>query len=406
MIKVFKYRLYPSKEQRIQLAQNFGCCRYIYNKALEYKELQYTKHGKNVSEYDLNSSILKEEKKKNDWLKSASAQSLQASINDLCRGYENFFQGRTKHPTFRKKKNRQSCRYPQHVVVCFNRIKIPKLGWTKCKLHRKFTGLVKNATVIKEPSNRYYVSVCVDVGEQKTVPKKRPNKKTTVGIDLGIKDFATTSNGEKIKNPKYLDRLRNKLAVEQRKLSRKKTGSIRYERQRIRVARVYEKISNQRRDFLHKVSYKLTHDKQVNTICIEDLNVKDMVRKRFLSRNISDAGGGMFRQFLRYKCDWYGVNLVEIDRFDPSSKQCSKCGRINEKLTLNQRSWHCDACGSTHDRDINASINIRNFGLEHAKRSQAGKDLVAGRAKRRRKTTVRRAMDASGPSDETNKYQN
>ena len=371
MLKAFRYRLYPTKQQEIDLIKSIGCVRFVYNKALEAKIRHYEVVGTALSCFDLCGGLLLDLKKEFNWLKESNAQSLQASLRNLDNAFTNFFRKTAKFPNFKKKNNIGSIQYPQAVFVFFdkNQIKIPKLGKVKCKFDRIFEGKIKTCTVSKTPTNKFYISILVDDGKE--LPEKPPiTKETSIGIDLGLKHFIITSNGEKINNPKYLSKSIERVKVLQRRASKKKKGSNNKKKANFKAAKIHERVANQRKDFLHKTSSKLIGDNQ--TVIVEDLNVAGMIKNRRLSRAISDVGWRMFVQFLTYKADWYGKNLLTIGRFDPSSKMCSNCGNINKELKLSDREWKCKNCNMIHDRDINAAINIKKFGLIKTK---TGKEL-------------------------------
>lgn len=374
MLKAYRYELSPTPEQAIRLNGIFGSCRFIYNLALQTKIQSYQSLAqKSVSCFDLMRQLT-ELKKEYQWLYESPVHSLQHSITYLDKAFTNFFKGRASFPKFKKKNSRQSFHIPNNnnatsVKVDFDncQIFIPKLQWIKFFNDRKFTGKIRNATVIKAPSGRYFISVLIE--NDKKLPNKKPVKnKTTIGIDVGLKHFATLSDGTKIENPKFLFHNLKRLRVEQRKMKRKfKNGakndeqSNGYKKQKLIVAKLHEKITNQRKDFLHKLSTDIVNNH--DSICVENLNIAGMIQNRKLSRAISDVGWGEFISQLKYKADWYGKNFIQIGRFVPSSKICSNCGFNNSLLTLADRKWGCPNCGIVHDRDINASINIKNFGL-------------------------------------------
>lgn len=268
-------------------------------------------------------------------------------------------------PRFKSRKDRQSFLCPQHCRVDFTdgTITVPKAKDIPAVLHRKFKGTVKTVTVSMTPSGKYYASVLVDTSMQEIQPLE-PVLRTSLGIDLGIKSLAVCSDGRTFENPKNLQKNLDRLAVLQKRLSRKRKGSENRNKARVKVARLQERIANCRRDNLHKITHALTHDNQVRTICMEDLNVKGMQRNHHLAGSVGDASFGMFLTLLEYKCRWYGVNLVKIDRFAPSSKTCRKCGCVYKGLKLSERSWTCPECGAHHDRDFNAACNIKEFGLK------------------------------------------
>ncbi len=366
MLRAYKYRIYPTADQKILFAKTFGCCRFVYNWALNLKIAAYKSDKETLSNVYLTNRMKSELKQENEWLSEVNSQSLQSSLRNLDTAYKNFFRDKkVGFPRFKSRKNNQSFHCPQHCSVNFagSTISIPKAKDIPAVLHRKFKGTVKTVTVSMTPSGKYFASVLVDTAIQE-LPVTSIQNNTALGIDLGIKSLAVCSDGRTFENPKNLKRSETLLKRRQRQLSRKQNGSVNRNKARIRVARIHEKITNQRKDHLHKVTYALTHDSQVRTICIEDLNVKGMVHNHHLAGSISDASFGMFRTLLEYKCKWYGVNLVVIDRFVPSSKTCRRCGYIYKGLELSDRSWTCPECGMHHDRDFNAACNIKEFGLK------------------------------------------
>jgi putative transposase len=362
ILKTYKYRLYPTNSQQELIEKHFDCTRFIYNLGLEKKIKAYQKDKKKLSCFDLTKEIPLL-KKENEWLKEVNAQSLQMSLRNLDNAFGSFFRKHSKFPRFKSKKdNKRSFQIPQKLELKENRLFIPKFReGIKCVVDRKIEGTIKTSTLRKTPTNKYFISILVECDSE--FPKKKKIKeKTTVGIDLGIKTFATLSTGEKIDNPKFLDKSLKKLKKQQRWLSRKKKGSHNRKNQIKKVAKIYEKISNQRSNFLHNLSYRLTHENQVDSIAIEDLNVGGMLKNHHLSKAISDASWSEFRRQLEFKSEWYGKNLLTIGRFQPSSKVCS-CGVINNDLKLSDREWTCRGCGLTHDRDILAANNIKRFAL-------------------------------------------
>ena len=370
ILKAFKSRLYPNKEQAVLLAKHFGCVRYIYNWALNAKIEKYKTEKKTENFITLGNKLpqLKEEFL---WLKEVNAQSLQSSLKNVDNAFKRFFKEKKGFPKFKSKKRRQdSFHVPQSSEVDFENgtISVPKIKNIKTIFSRTFVGKIKTITISRNPSGKFFASILVEIDETTPV-KPTIREDRTVGIDVGIKAYATLSTGEKIDNPKYLKQTQKRLKYEQYVLAKKdringgkdKSGTKR-EQQRIRVARLHEKIANQRNDFLHKLTYKLTHDNQVDSIVVEDLSVKNMMKNHCLAGSIGDASWGKFFEFLSYKCEWYGKNLITIGRFDPSSRLCT-CGVVNKELTLKDREWTCPFCGRKHDRDILASNNIKHFGL-------------------------------------------
>lgn len=359
MLKAFKYELIPTNTQKSQLTAALGSCRFVYNLALETKNAAY-QAGKNYSCFDLIKQ-LPELKEANTWLNDTPSQSLQQAISNLDNAFTNFFKGRGSFPKFKKKSSRQSFRVPIAVKVDFDnwKVTLPKIGKVSLNISRTFNGLVKQATISKTPTNRYFISILVETGVEKE-KLKAIQEISSVGIDLGIKHFAILSDGRKIDNPKYLIKAQRRLRIAQRSLARKKKGSKRRQKQKLVVAKIHEKIANQRKDFQHKLSTEITN--QYDTICIENLNVAGMIKNHKLAKHIADAGWGQFETMLKYKADWYGKNILQIGRFEPSSKMCS-CGVINNELKLSDREWMCKSCNTTHDRDILAANNIKRFGL-------------------------------------------
>ncbi|GET44285.1 RNA-guided endonuclease InsQ/TnpB family protein [Microseira wollei] len=358
-----KVRLYPTTEQQQILAQHFGCSRWWWNYALNLCIETYKATGKGLTQVALNKFLPKLKKEKEtEWLGSCYSQVLQATTLNLVTAYKNFFEGRAKYPRFKAKRNRQSIQYPQSVKIVDSCLKFPgRVGIVKAKLHRPIEGTIKTVTISMTPSGKYYASVLTEQeGEN-------PNKSTdgkVAGIDLGIKDFAIVNDGiktSKYANHKHLAKHERNLKRKQQKLARKELGSKSRDKARKLVARVHERVSNVRQDYLHKLSLKLVDDNQV--IVVESLNTLGMVRNHKLAKAISDVGWGMFVNFLSYKLDREGKVLVEIDRWFPSSKLCSNCHYQVSEMPLDVRSWTCPSCGTHHDRDGNAAINIRAEGI-------------------------------------------
>ena len=367
MLRAYKYRIYPTDEQKVLFAKTFGCCRFVYNWALNLKIEAYKLEKKSVAYKEVQNRMVNELKKENQWLTEANSQALLNSIRNLDTAYKNFF--RDTHavgfPRFKSRKNRQSFQCPQHCSVDFGKgtVSIPKAKDIPAVLHRRFKGTVKTVTVSMTPSGKYFASVLVDTAIQE-LPVSPIQGDTALGIDLGIKSLAVCSDGRTFDNPKNLQHSLDRLALLQKRLSRKQKGSANRNKARIRVARLQEHIANCRKDNLHKITHVLTHDSQVRTLCMENLNVKGMQSNHHLAQAVGDASFGMFLTMLEYKCRWYGVNLVKIDRFAPSSKTCGQCGYVYKGLKLSERSWTCSECGTHHDRDFNAACNIKEFGLK------------------------------------------
>jgi len=357
MYKAFKYRIYPSNPQKVLIAKHIGSSRFVYNLALETKNAAYLGSKYNFSPFDLIKQ-LPELKKECEWLKEVNSQSLQQSIQNMDIAFKKFFKG-AGFPKFKSKhRGKQSFSIPQNVIVENNLLIIPKFKeGINIVLHREIKGTIKSATISVTPTGKYFVSVLVDTNTE--MPIKAPIKEnTTIGIDLGIKDFAITSDGEVFENPKNLRKAQSKLKYVQRKYSKNKG-----KRTKQRLALLHEKVANKRKDFLHKLSTKLIRENQ--TICLEDLAVSNMVKNHNLAQAISDVSWSTFVTMLEYKADWYGKNILRIGRFAPSSKTCNCCGYINKELTLKDREWTCPKCGVVLDRDVNASINIKSFALKN-----------------------------------------
>ena len=367
MLRAYKYRIYPTGEQKVLFAKTFGCCRFVYNWALNLKITAYREHKETLGNVYLTNLMKSELKAEHDWLSEVNSQSLQSALRNLDTAYTNFFRNSKAvgFPRFKSRKDRQSFLCPQHCRVDFERgtITIPKAKDIPAVLHRRFRGSVKTVTVSMTPSGKYYASVLVDTSIQE-LQAAEPQEKTTVGIDLGVKSLAVCSDGRTFDNPKKLHHSLQRLAILQKRLSRKQKGSANRDKARVKIARLQEHISNCRKDNLHKITHTLTHDSQVRTICMENLNVKGMQRNHHLAQSVTDASFGMFLTMLEYKCRWYGVNLIKIGRFAPSSKTCGKCGHVYKGLKLSERSWICPECGTHHDRDFNAACNIKEFGLK------------------------------------------
>ncbi len=299
-----------------------------------------------------------------EWLKDINSQSLQGATLNLDNAFTRFFREKKGFPKFKSKKNPvQSFSVPQFYKVDFDngKIKLPKIGWINTKLHRRFEGKEKTATLSRTSTGKYYISILVD-NEKEILVKESFDIDTTVGVDVGIKDFAILSNGEKIDNPKYLKKSMKRLKVLQKRLSRKQKGSANRQKAKLAVAKLHEKISNQRNDFQHKTSSKLISENQA--IALETLNINGMMKNHHLAQCISDASWSSFVEKLEYKAEWYGKTVLHIGQFDPSTKICNVCGYYNKNITLADRKWDCPKCNSNHDRDVNAAINIKKFALD------------------------------------------
>jgi putative transposase len=388
--KAVQVRLYPSEEQQILLAQTFGCARWWWNHALNKSVEVYKETGKGLGRTALN-ALLPALKKSEDtaWLAECYSQVLQAVTLNLTTAYKNFFEKRGGFPKFKSKHGKQSIQYPQNVKVVDGNVKIPgNIGIVKAKIHRPIEGRIKTVTVSKTPSGRYFASILTSIeGENPSTAKGK-----IYGIDLGLKHFAVVTDGEKVSkydNPKHLAKHEKNLKRKQQKLARKHKGSNSRNKYKQQVAKVYERISNSRQDFLHKLSHKLVSDSQA--VIVENLHLLGMVRNHKLAKAISDAGWGMFTNFLAYKLERKGGKLVEIDRWFPSSKLCSNCFYQVTEMSLDVREWTCPQCGTPHDRDGNAAINIRTEGIRMLKTDGAAVSAVGGevRPKLGRKSKLR-----------------
>ena len=358
VLKSYKYRIEPNAEQKILLNKHFGSVRYVYNYFLNDRKNQY-RETKKSDNYVAQAGKLTKLKKEDDtiWLKEINSQTLQQTLKNLEAAYLNFFRGHAKFPNFKSKRSKNSFRVPQHITVDDNKIFVPKFNdGIKLNKHREFKGEIRQCTFSKDCRNQYFVSILVA-----TTHEQLPQTGKSVGIDLGIKDFAITSDGIKYKNHRYTKRYERELKVAQQHLSRKQKDSHQSEKQRLKVARIHEKISNSRKDILHKISTKLV--RSYDLICLEDLNVKGMVKNHKLAKHISDCGWSMFVSMLEYKANWNDKQIIRINRFFPSSKTCNECGWIKSDLKLDDREWVCESCGCEHDRDVNAAKNILTEGV-------------------------------------------
>ena len=396
--KAVQVRIYPSKEQETQLAQSFGCARWWWNYALNKSIETYKETGKGLSRAALN-AFLPILKKAEDtiWLGDCYSQVLQATTLNLTTAYKNFFDKRAGFPKFKSKHGKQSIQYPQNVKIVNGNVKLPgNIGIVKAKIHRPIEGKIKTVAISKTPSGKYFASILTEV-ERVSTPLNTSENPTIsegkiYGVDLGLKHFAVVTDGDKVSkydNPKHLAKHEKNLKRKQKKLARKQKGSKSRNRYRKVVAKVYERVSNSRQDFLHKLSYKLVSDSQA--VIVENLHVLGMVRNHNLAKSISDAGWGTFTNFLAYKLERKGGKLVEIDRWFPSSKLCSNCFYQIGDMPLDVREWTCPHCGIHHDRDGNAAINIRAEGIRIIKAEGSAVSAVGGgiRPKLGRKSKLR-----------------
>ena len=343
ILKAYKYRIYPDAKASQQLAQHFGAVRFVYNTALDLRQRYYQQFAKGISKRSVQDQFVALKKTPEfDWLNTINSQAILAALGHVHTAYQNFFRGTTRHPKFKSRKSGwQSFQAPQHVKVNFDMhcIQLPKIGWIKANLHRDFVGNIKTCTIKRNPAGHYYISVLVETPDELPI-KSEIHEESTRGIDLGIKDFAIYDTGDKVANPRFLQINLARLGIEQKKLSRRKKGSNRRDKQKRGVARKYLSITNHRNNFLHQTSSALLRDSQAETVALEDLNLKGMIRNRKLSRHIADVAWGRFVEMLRYKAEWSGKNILFCNRFAPSTKTCS-CGAVNHNLTLSDREWDC-----------------------------------------------------------------
>ena len=363
MLKGYKYRIYPNEQQEEQIQKTFGCCRFVYNQTLAYRKNKYKTSKESMNKTSCNNYVNQVLKKEYEWLKEVDKFALTNSVYHMDDAYQKFFIEHTGFPKFKSKKNHRKSYTTNftnnNIEISFdnNKIKLPKLKWVKAKVHRAFIGQIKSATISQVPSGKYYVSILV---ETEHIPMESTGD--MVGIDLGIKDLLITSDGEKFDNIRTTKKYEDKLAKEQRKLFHKVKGSKNWSKQRIKVAKTHEKIHNIRIDNLHKISHKLISENQV--IVSEDLAVSNMVKNHNLAKAISDCGWYELTRQISYKSDWNNRQYAKIGRFTKSSQLCNVCGYINvDTKNLSVREWTCPQCGTAHDRDINAAINILNEGL-------------------------------------------
>ena len=363
MIKAYKYRIYPNSEQRMQIAKTFGCCRFVYNQTLAYRKEVYEEEKKSVSKTDCNNYCNRQLKKEYEWLKEVDKFALTNAIYNMDAAYRKFFKEHAGYPKFKSKHDNHKSYTTNitngNITVDFerNRVKLPKLKDVKAKLHRNFSGQIKSATISQVPSGKYYVSILVE-----TEHMEMPHTNQNTGIDLGIKELCITSDGKKYVNLKFIRKYEKKLIKLQRQLAHKEKRSQNYYKIKKKIALCHEKITNSRKDYLHKMSHEIISENQV--IVSENLQIKNMVKNHHLAKAISDVSWYELTRQLEYKAKWNGRKYIKIDTFYASSQICSVCGYQNtETKDLSVRKWECPVCGVKHDRDINAAKNILAEGL-------------------------------------------
>lgn len=350
----YKFRLYPTKEQEQKFSQFFGCQRFIYNYFLNKRKERY--QNNETSTYNKDAGELTHLKNEYDWLRIPNSQSLQRTLRNLDTAFNKFFTKKAKFPRFKNRRTKQSFCIPQKTKVENSKLYIPKFKeGIKIKQHRNIEGSIINATISKKPCGHYYVAITV---ERKVKQHKRNNKK--VGVDLGIKDLAVLSDGTRYKNIRPYKTLQQRLAFLQKRYSKKTKDSNNKEKARVKVARLHERIANIRHNHLHQVTSKIVSENQ--TIVLEDLNVRGMLKNRKLAKSVADVSFYEFVRQITYKAEWYGRTLIQVDRWYPSSKTCHNCGFVNQDLTLSDRDWQCPSCKKMLDRDRNAAMNILNEG--------------------------------------------
>jgi putative transposase len=361
MHKVFRYRLEPTSEQENKLRRFAGARRFIWNWALQQRREHYRTTGKSLPLKELSRRLTQlKNQPETAWLREMDSQLLQQVLADLSRAFSNYFEHRARYPR-RKSRKRDEARFriPQRVHVVGNVVQVPKIGGVRLRLSQPLVGTTKSATFKRDACGRWHVTLVAEIPLPEVIPPP-PDPVHTVGLDLGLGDVVVPSTGPKVPAPRFYRRVLRRLRRAQRVHSRRRKGSCNRARARARVARIHQRIANQRAHFCHDLTTKLIRNHQA--VCIEDLNVKGLARTK-LATSFYDAALGQIRRQLQYKGQWYGVHVVVVDRFFPSTQLCSTCGVKNAALTLHDRTWTCPVCGTVHDRDLNAATNVKNEGL-------------------------------------------
>lgn len=359
MLRVVKVRIYPTSPQKVSLAQAFGTTRWVWNHFLALTNQTYKETGKGIAKYDMIKQLPKLKKQdETEWLKQTYSQSLQSVCLNLSRAFVNFFEKRARYPRFKSKHGKQSLIYPQNVKLTENKIYFPKLDWIDAVIHRPIEGSIRTVTITKNCAEQYYASVMFEDGKEKPPPSK---KGKAIGLDLGLTHFCITSDGKKFDNPKWFKKHERNLKIKQQQLSRKQKGSNNRSKSRLKVSKIHNKITRCREDFHHQLSRRIVNENQV--LILENLAITNMVKNHCLAKAISQVGWGQFCTMLKYKAKQEGKIYLEVDRFFPSSKTCNVCLNQVGSLPLDIRTWTCSSCMTTHDRDINAAISLRDEGL-------------------------------------------
>ena len=365
MLKAHKLRIYPTFKQRLELKHQFGCNRFVYNNFIGINQEHFDR-GIKLSHFDMINLLVKMKKNPEfNFLNRAYSQSLQESLKNLCTAIKGLVKGTSCYPRRKNKYGQQSVAYPQGVKIKGKHIYFPKVGWVYFRDNRTIEGKIKTVTLKKNVADEYYASVLFENNKPLPTLKSKIKEHKILGIDLGITNFAITSNGDVYENPRYYVRNEPNLKRKQKKHSRTQKGSKRREKARIKVAKIHSKAKNRRNDFQQKLSSDMVN--KYHAIVVEDLNVEGMVKNHKIAKHVYDAGWGEIRRMLEYKCKWNGKHFIKVDRFYPSSKTCNECRTINKDLSQGDREWQCSHCNTVHDRDFNAALNLQKMGIHRLK---------------------------------------